>query len=67
MRLEATPEKANLVAGGAVKRLGELELDYILDVLKAQNGNQSVTARMLGIARSTLQEKLKKYGIEERP
>ncbi len=67
MRSGAAPEKATLEVGGAVKRLDELERDYILDVLKAQNGNRSVTARMLGIARSTLQEKLKKYGIEERP
>ena len=48
-----------------VKLLVDAERDYILDVLKSQEGNRSVTARLLGIARSTLQEKLKKYGIEE--
>jgi DNA-binding protein Fis len=34
-------------------------------VLKSKGGNRTRTARLLGIARSTLQEKLKKYGIEE--
>jgi two-component system, NtrC family, response regulator AtoC len=48
-----------------VKHLGDVEKDYILDVLKSKGGNRSVTARLLGIARSTLLEKLKKYGIEE--
>ncbi len=48
-----------------VQRLDEMERDYILDVLDAHEGNRSVTARVLGIARSTLQDKLKKYGVEE--
>jgi DNA-binding NtrC family response regulator len=52
--------------GRVVKRLDEQERDYILDVLDAQKGNRSVTARVLGIARSTLQDKLKKFGMEER-
>jgi len=47
--------------------LTDLERDYIRDVLKSRGGNRSVTARLLGMARSTLQEKLKKYGIEETP
>ena len=43
-----------------------MEQEYILAVLEAQNGNRSTTAKVLGIARSTLQEKLKKYGKEDR-
>jgi DNA-binding NtrC family response regulator len=49
----------------AIKPLAAAERDYILEVLKNQKGNRSVTARLLGIARSTLQEKLKKYGFED--
>ncbi len=52
-------------AAGAVKPLDEVERDYILSILRAQDGNRSTTARLLGIARSTLQEKLKKFGVQE--
>jgi transcriptional regulator with PAS, ATPase and Fis domain len=48
-----------------IKSLEHMERDYILEVLRSREGNRSVTARLLGIARSTLQEKLRKYGIED--
>ncbi len=47
--------------------LANLERDYILDVLRTHGGNRTVAARLLGIARSTLLEKLKKFGIKENP
>ena len=45
--------------------LAEVEKRHILSVLKAHNFNKSQTARVLGISRSTLREKLRLYGIEE--
>ncbi len=61
---EAGPLRA--IDHAPVKHLVDVERDYILGVLKSQGGNRSITARLLGIARSTLLEKLKKYGIEEK-
>jgi len=46
------------------KPLEQVEQEYILEVLKSENGNRSTTAKVLGISRSTLLEKLKKYGIK---
>jgi len=43
--------------------LEEMERLYIEEVLRATGQNRSHTAKILGIARSTLQEKLKKYGM----
>jgi transcriptional regulator of acetoin/glycerol metabolism len=39
------------------------EIDIILDVMSETNGNIKQTAERLGIARSTIYRKLKKYGI----
>ena len=43
--------------------LAELERNYILKVLQERGGNKSATARILGISRSTLREKLIRYRI----
>lgn len=43
--------------------LQEMERRHILDVLKSVDGNKSEAARVLGISRSTLREKLKSYRI----
>ncbi len=45
------------------KTLEEVEREYILEVLRAEGGNRTAAARVLQISRSTLQDKLKKYGI----
>jgi DNA-binding NtrC family response regulator len=45
------------------KTLGDLEREHILDVLRAEGNNRTAAAKVLGISRSTLQDKLKKYGI----
>jgi DNA-binding NtrC family response regulator len=43
--------------------LETIEKKHIKDVLMMMDGNKSRAARMLGISRSTLREKLKKYSI----
>ncbi|MBI4209800.1 MAG: sigma-54-dependent Fis family transcriptional regulator [Deltaproteobacteria bacterium] len=47
--------------------LEEVEKRHILTVLEKTGGNKSEAARILGIARITLREKLKKYGIGSDP
>jgi len=44
--------------------LEDLEREYILRTLKKLKGNRTVAAKKLGISRSTLFEKLKRYGAE---
>ncbi len=43
--------------------LENMEKKHIKDVLLMMDGNKSKAARMLGISRSTLREKLKKYSL----
>jgi transcriptional regulator with PAS, ATPase and Fis domain len=45
------------------RSLAELEREYILKVLRAEGDNRTTTAKILGISRSTLHEKLKKYSL----
>ena len=47
-----------------VRSLDEAEREAIRVALAAVDGNRSAAARSLGLARSTLLEKLKKYGLE---
>jgi Nif-specific regulatory protein len=48
-------------AGGL--SLNSLEQKYILETLERTNWNKSQTAALLGIERSTLDRKLKRYGV----
>lgn len=43
--------------------LDEIEEPLIAAVMKFTQGNQSETARILGLSRGTLRTKLKKFGI----
>ena len=43
--------------------LADMEREYILKVLRAEGDNRTTTAKILGISRSTLHEKLKKYSL----
>lgn len=43
--------------------LGDVERDYILEILHAAGGNRSEAAHILGIGRKTLYNKLARYGI----
>jgi two-component system response regulator AtoC len=54
---------APLGDGGTARTLEEVEREHIKAVLGAEGNNRSATARALGISRSTLIEKLKKYEI----
>jgi len=55
---------AVLMQRGARRRrtLSELEMDYIRETLAATGGNKTEAARLLGISRKNLYEKLKKQG-----
>jgi transcriptional regulator with PAS, ATPase and Fis domain len=46
---------------GRVRRMEEVERDYILAALDANEGNQARTAEQLGIGTATLYRKLKEY------
>jgi transcriptional regulator of acetoin/glycerol metabolism len=45
--------------------LEEVEKQYIVKTLQENNGNKSKSSRILGIDRTTLHLKLKKYGIKK--
>jgi DNA-binding NtrC family response regulator len=45
-----------------VRKLDEIEMDYILAVLERVNGNQTQAAKMLGIGTTTLYRKLRDRG-----
>jgi DNA-binding NtrC family response regulator len=51
------------VTGANVQPLKDVEKDYILAVLKLNEGNQTRTAEQLGIGSATLYRKLKSYGV----
>ncbi|MFK8014709.1 MAG: sigma-54 interaction domain-containing protein [Gammaproteobacteria bacterium] len=61
LRTQATP--ASLDNVDQVEDLRTLERRAICDALRAENGNLSGAARALGLAKSTLHAKLKRYGI----
>jgi len=50
--------------GGRFRTLEEVEKEYIRAVLRAQYGNKSKAAEILGIDRKTLWAKIKKYSLE---
>jgi two-component system response regulator HydG len=49
--------------GGALRRLEEIEKDYILAILDAKAGNRTQAALTLGIGAATLHRKLKSYKL----
>lgn len=58
------PEGAAAFAGrGQLSSLQDLERDYIAYLLKVTKGNLRQTAKILAISRTTLYNKLAKYGI----
>ena len=73
VELEDLPEEIRqafpkpVVNGETVQLLSEVEKDYILVVLDLNDGNQTRTAKQLGIGAATLYRKLKKYGHARLP
>jgi transcriptional regulator with PAS, ATPase and Fis domain len=68
IKLKHLPEKIvsnnrPLCVGSLNKTLNEIEKQRIIDALKASGGNKSKAAKMLGINRAGLYQKLKKHGI----
>jgi DNA-binding NtrC family response regulator len=57
------PPSSKSRAGTTVHTLEEAEREAIRVALAAADGNRSRASRMLGIARSTLLEKLRRYGL----
>jgi two-component system, NtrC family, response regulator HydG len=52
-----------VVTKGSVRPLETIEKEYILDVLRLLDGNQTRAAQQLGIGSATLYRKLKSYGL----
>jgi DNA-binding NtrC family response regulator len=50
-------------SAGSLETLEEMEQRYIREVLASVSGNRSQAARVLGISRSTLQDKIRRYGL----
>jgi len=69
VELEDLPEEIRqafpkpVLSGAAVQPLREVEKEYILAVLEQNDGNQTHTAKQLGIGSATLYRKLKKYSL----
>jgi DNA-binding NtrC family response regulator len=59
----AAPEGEERLATG---RLADTERDAIVSAIHAKKGNFTAAARQLGIAKSTLYEKMKRLGIDRR-
>jgi DNA-binding NtrC family response regulator len=45
--------------------LAQLEAAYIADMLEATRGNKTECAKLLGISRKNLYEKIARYGLGE--
>jgi DNA-binding protein Fis len=50
---------------GIDRTLADVEAEYIRNVLTNVNGNKSKAAKILGIDRKTLRDKLSRYSIKE--
>jgi DNA-binding NtrC family response regulator len=60
---EAAAEEAEGPLPAGLRSLEEMEREHIFAVLRSTGGNRSQAARVLQISRSTLQDKIKKYGL----
>ena len=49
------------VSGAAMPTLSSVEKEFLLSMLKKNRGNIAKTAAQMGVARSTVYNKLKKY------
>lgn len=68
LELNSESQKSPVKVGEAYTSdmsLSDMEKRHILYVLQQNDNNKSQTARILGISRSTLREKLRQYGIDD--
>jgi DNA-binding NtrC family response regulator len=54
----------DILEGDGLPTLGEVERRYILKVLQRTDNNKGMTAKILGIPRTTLWRKMKSFGME---
>src|SRR5947209_7549055 len=64
--LQATASTSSKPSKNQIISLGELEKNAIINALNQLEGDKLMTARMLGIGKTTLYRKLKEYGISDR-
>ncbi|EMI55510.1 two component, sigma54 specific, Fis family transcriptional regulator [Rhodopirellula sallentina SM41] len=64
-RASAQPASGRRMEVSPSMSLAKLEREHIQNVLKSTGGNKSQTASILGIERSTLDRKLKRYAAED--
>jgi len=57
---------ANVITTKKIKKLEELEKESIIEALKVSDGNITIAAQQLGIARNTFYVKMKKHGINRK-
>lgn len=55
--------QVDLPASPDFRNLDTVEREHILKIVAKNDGNLSVSARMLGISRPTLRERLRRYGV----
>jgi transcriptional regulator with GAF, ATPase, and Fis domain len=60
---EVTAPEVERIPSGGFGTLEDMEKRYITEVLSSVSGNRSQAARLLGISRSTLQDKIRRYGL----
>lgn len=60
----APEEPTEGLRADAVRTLDEVEKEYLREAMQALHFNKSMTARRLGISRSTLRRKLTEYGLD---
>ena len=69
VELEDLPEEVRkavagpIVTGGKIRKLDEIEKEYILAALELNGKDQALTAKELGIGSATLYRRLKRYGL----
>jgi transcriptional regulator with PAS, ATPase and Fis domain len=64
IRLEHSPDQDDICPGKSAASMEEVERKAILATLEQVDGNKIEAARILGISRATIYNKLKKYGIK---
>jgi len=58
------PEKVLSSSSSGVRPITEIEKEAIIEALRVASGNRLAAARLLGIGKTTLYEKIKKYEID---